>query len=125
ASADPSSFVWDGLSAGREVRSRLQRQPGMTREAPPFLPHIERLLLQRRKHRGDLLDVEIRRDTGITGALDHCRQLALLELLQGPGEWILDQRAIPVDAMVLVARAVVVVRTVPEVIEGQELGFLR
>src|SRR5215470_1797451 len=113
------------LFGGREVRSRLQRQPGMTGQLPPFLPHIERLLLHRRKHRGDLLDVEIRRHARIAGALDHRRELALLELLQRPGERILDQSPIPVDAMVLVARAVVVVGTVPEVIKGQELGLFR
>jgi hypothetical protein len=91
----------------------------------PFLPHIERLLLHRRKHRGDLLDVQIRRHARIASALDHRRQLAFLELLQRPGERILDQGPIPVDAMVLVARAVVEMRAVPEVIKRQELGFLR
>src|SRR5262249_52219056 len=89
--ADPTTPVrseppaWGVLSlqvlfGGREVRSRLQRQPGMTGQLPPFLPHIERLLLHRRKHRGDLLDVEIRRHARIAGALDHRRELALLEL---------------------------------------------
>src|SRR5262249_38157783 len=108
------------LFGGREVRRRLQRQTGVTGQLPPFLPHIERLLFHRRKHRSDLLDVEIRRHTWIPGALDHRRQLAFLELLQRPSERIFDQGPIPVDAMVLVARAGVVVRTVPEVIKGQE-----
>ena len=83
------------LIGGRKVRSRLQRQPGMPSQPSSILPHIERLLLHRRKHRSDLLDVEIRGHAWIPGPLDHRRQLTLLELLQRPGERILDQGPIP------------------------------
>jgi len=102
---------------------QLQGQPGMPGQPLPFLPHIERLLLHRRKDGGDFLHVEIGRDPRIAGALDHRPQFSGLELLQGPGERIFDQGPVPIDAMVLVARAIVVMRAVPEVIKGQELGF--
>src|SRR5258708_24351731 len=72
---------------------------------------------------GDFCHVEIGGDPRIAGALDHCRQLAGLELLQRPGERVFDHCPVPIDAMVLVARAIVVMRAVPEVIKGQELGF--
>src|SRR5260370_42447656 len=61
----------------------------------------------------------------LAGPWDHCRQFSGLELLQRPGERIFDQGSVPIAAMVFVARAVVVMRTVPEVVKGQELGFFR
>src|SRR5580700_8111277 len=110
----------DALLGCGEVWRKLQRQPRMAGQPFAFRPHRERLLLHRRKDGGDLPHVEIGRDPRITGPRDHRRQLAALELLQGPCERVFDQCPVPIDAVVLVARAIVVMRAVPEVIKGQE-----
>src|SRR4051812_39856802 len=53
------------FGGGSQIRGRLQRQPGTAGQPATFLPHVERLLLHRRKDGSDFLHVEIGRDPGI------------------------------------------------------------
>ncbi len=62
------------LFGGGQVRSWLQRQPGMAGQPLTFRPHLERLLLHRRKDGGDFFHVEIGRDARIAGPLNRRRQ---------------------------------------------------
>ena len=73
---------------------------------------------------GDLVQVQIGRDPRVAGTLDHRAELAVLDLLERPFQRIVDDRQVPVDAVVLVARTIVVMRTLPETVERQDLGLL-
>src|ERR1700730_7939758 len=104
----PPSDVASSLLGGErgEGRRRLPRQTWMAGQPFAFLPHFESALLHRRKNLGDFAGVEVGSDARIAGPHDHRRQFAGLTLLERPGERGLDEGAIPIDAVVLVARTV-------------------
>ena len=119
ASDAEAGGVPPSLLGGGAVRRRLQRQTRVAGQPLAFLPHFESALLHRRQNLGDFASVEVGSDARIAGPHDHRRQFARLKLLERPGERVLDKGPVPVDAVVLVARAVVVMRAVPEVVEGK------
>src|SRR6266436_1476348 len=102
---------------GGQVRSWLQRQPRVTGQCLALRLHLTGLLLHYRENRGDFFEVEIDRDPRVPGPLDHGSQFSVLELLKHPPERVFDQCLVPEDAMVLVARAIMVMRSLPETVE--------
>src|SRR5262249_54059066 len=76
-----------------------------------------------RKDRYDFVQVQVGRDSRVSGALDHRAKLSVLDLLEGPLQRIIDDRHIPIDPVVLVARTIVVMSILPEAVERQQLRF--
>src|SRR5260221_12112325 len=95
----------------------------MAGQSLAFLVHLEGPFLQRRKDRGDLVQVQIGCDSRGTGALDHRTEFSVLDLLEGPLQRIVDDRHVPIRPMVLVPRTIGVMRAFPETVERQELRF--
>src|SRR5262245_25135175 len=107
--AAPSTAFASGLF-GSQIRCELERQSLLARQPFAFRVHLVSTLLHRWKDRGDLVQVQVGRDARVARTLNHRAELSVLELLEGPVQRLLDHRPIPVDAMVLVARAVMVMR---------------
>ncbi len=95
----------------------------MTGQPLTFLVHLEGPFLQRRKDRGDLVQVQVGCDSRVTGALDHRAEFSVLDLLECPLQRIVDYRQVPVGSVVLVAGTIMVMRALPETVERQKLGF--
>ena len=96
----------------------------MTSQPFAFCVHFEGPPLQCRKSCSDLFQVEIGCDARVTSAFDHCAELSVLELLEGPLQRIVGDGQVPIGPVVLVARAVMVMGVLPEAIERKKLGFL-
>src|SRR5579864_7584350 len=95
----------------------------MTGQSLAFLIHLEGAFLQRRKDRGDLVQVEVGCDPRVTGALDHRAEFSVFDLLEGPLQRIVDNCHVPISPMVLITGTIMVMRALPETVERQKLGF--
>src|SRR5215813_5238572 len=99
---------------GSQVRGELERQSLVARQSLALRVHLESPFFQRRKDGCD---------SRVSGALDHRSKLSVLDLLEGPLQRIIDDRHIPIDPVVLVARTIVVMSILPEAVERQQLRF--
>src|SRR6516225_7366286 len=108
---------------GSQVRGELERQSLVARQSLALRIHLESPFFQRRKDRCDFVQVQVGRDSRVSGALDHRAKLSVLDLLESPLQRIIDDRHIPIDPVVFVARTIVVMSILPEAVERQQLRF--
>ena len=97
--AEPATGIAMTLLGSGQVRGELQRQTLVTGQSFAFFVHFEGPLLQRWKSCSDLFQVEIGCDARVTGAFDHCAELSVLELFEGPLQRIVDDGLPPISLM--------------------------
>src|SRR5262249_58527538 len=78
--------------------------------------HVARPFFQRRQDGMHDILVIVRSHPRVASPLDHVPKLPALELLQRPPQGIGHQRLVPENAVVLVPRAVVIMRGVAEAV---------